>query len=148
MRGEKKMNNRISFAVIVVALGGIVLLSGCATISRVNLVKKGVVSVSAVPSEKVNILWPIVYQDDSGYLAYGAVQRRWQGGSLLRSHVDVSVVSPDGSVVYEGRTRDMYVPRRIPGKGINWLRFRLPLPVKVSDGYRVKMKAHSGNCRK
>ena len=64
MRGEKKMNNRISFAVIVVALGGIVLLSGCATISRVNLVKKGVVSVSAVPSEKVNILWPIVYQND------------------------------------------------------------------------------------
>ncbi|MCK5173044.1 MAG: hypothetical protein KAR47_06605 [Planctomycetes bacterium] len=52
------MNSRISFAVIV-ALGGIVLLSGCATVSRVDLVKNGTVSVEAVSSEKVNILWPI-----------------------------------------------------------------------------------------
>ena len=60
----------------------------------------------------------------------------------------VHPLSPDGSVVYETRTRDMYVPRRIPGKGIGWLRFRLLLPVDISDGNRVKMTAHSGNCRK
>ena len=52
-----------SLEATITALGMAALFIGVCAINRVELVDRRVVSVEAVPSEKVNILWTDLYQD-------------------------------------------------------------------------------------
>jgi hypothetical protein len=136
------MKSKLLFTAFVVTLSAVSIMSGCSG-SRVSLVDQGIVSVEAKPSKNVGILWTDVYQDGEDIIVYGVVQRRSHTSYPLKTHVDVAILSPDGEVLQEARTPDVYVPRRIPGKGINWNRFEVRFP-DILHNSRVQAVAHSG----
>ncbi|MFB0553258.1 MAG: hypothetical protein ACETWQ_08085 [Phycisphaerae bacterium] len=116
------------------------VIPGCAT-NRVDLVDQGIVSVETKPSKRVNILWTDVYRDGEDIVIYGVVQRRSRTSYPIKTHVDVIIFFPDGTILQEARTPDIYVPRRIPGKGINWKRFELRFP-EISPSSKIRFVAH------
>ena len=139
------MNRILSATATIAALGMAVLfIEGCAT-NREDLVDKGVVSVETEPSEKVKILWADVYQDGEEIVVYGVIQRRIHTSYPLMTHVDVTLYSSEGETLYETRTQDMYVPGRIPGKGIDWRRFKIRLPEMPPQNSRIDMIVHRGD---
>ena len=138
------MNRILSVTTIISALGMAALfIGGCAT-NRVDLVDKGLVSVETVPSEKVKILWTDVYLDGEETIVYGVIQRRSHTSYPLRTHVDVTVYSSEGKTLHEARTQDIYVPGRIPGKGISWKRVKIRLPEIPPQNSMISMTVHSG----
>lgn len=119
-----------------------IVVPGCIA-NRVDLVDKGDVLVDVVPSERVDILWADVFRDDDGIKICGVVQRRSHTSHPIKTHVDVTIVSPNGATLQEARTPDIHVPKRVPGKGANFEHFE----VRFSDivpGSKAKLVVHSG----
>ena len=137
------MKKKVLSLVIAMVFGIMTIaVSGCNT-NRTDLVDKGIVSVETSPSKKVKILWTRVYQDGEDFVVYGVVQRRNHTSYPIRTHVDITILAGDGTIRHDTRTRDIYVSRRRPGKGINWTRFRVRLPGTPAEGSRVNMVVHS-----
>jgi len=137
------MEKKLLVVVIGMCLGMLVTsIPGCAT-NRVDLVDQGIVSVETTPSKSVNILWTNVSRDGKETVVYGVVQRRSHTSYPIKTHVDVTVLSPDGATLQEVRTPDIYVPRRVPGKGIDSKRFEVRFP-DIPQGSKVSLVAHSG----
>lgn len=131
---------------IALLILGVLLASitGCAT-NRVSLVDTNQVIVAKQDSEKIKILWTDVYQKDGQTWAYGVLEQRGYGPSMpIKTHVDVQVLSEDGSVCYETFSEDVNVPRNRVGKGPDWKRFRVQLPIEISEGSKVFMSVHFG----
>jgi hypothetical protein len=138
------MQKRLSAVVVTLGFSVLpVVISGCAT-NRTDPVDKGIVSVETVPSRKVNILRTDVYKDSEGFVVYGVVQRLSDTSYPIKTHVDITILSRDGTVLQEARTSDIYVPRRIPGKGISWERFQIRFPHIPPQGSKVNMIVHGG----
>jgi len=118
--------------------------SGCNT-NRVSLVEQGLVKVTKQVSEKIDILWTDVYQQDGQTWVYGVLKQRFPSPSAIRTHVDIQVLNSDGSIQYETATEDVFVPRNRIGKGLDWKRFRVRLPEKLLEGSQISMTVHSGS---
>ena len=132
----------------LIALGVMAaIISGCAT-RRHCLADNGLVSVRTQDGEKVRILWTDVYQQDGRTWAYGVLKRRAISSSAIRTHIDIQVLDPDGSVYYEIFSRDVYVPRNRVGKGPDWKEFRARLPDELSKDSKIDMTVHSGSHEK
>jgi hypothetical protein len=116
-------------------------MSGCN--SRNSLVEQGIVSIETKPSKKVKILWMDVYKDGEDIIVYGVVRRRSHTSYPLKTHVDATILSPDGKVLQEAHTSDIYVPRFVPGKGINFKRFEIRFP-DMPGNFSVQAVVHSG----
>jgi hypothetical protein len=142
------MEKKLLVAVIGMCLGIVVTtVPGCVT-NRVSLVDQGIVSVDTVPSEKVSILWADVYEDGEDVVVYGTLRRRGYTGYPMKTHVDVTISSPDGTVLEEARTPDIDVPRYILGKhtrsrGIRGKRFEVRFR-EVPQGSKINMVVHVG----
>ncbi|MDD5458640.1 MAG: hypothetical protein PHF37_04545 [Phycisphaerae bacterium] len=134
---RNKILGLITFSVIAT------IISGCAT-NQITLVDKGLVSVEKHDGDKVKILWTDVYQKDGQAWAYGVLEQQGISTSSIKTHVDIQVLKPDGSVQYETITDDLFVPRNRVGKGPNWKRFRVQLPSEISVGMKIFMTVHSG----
>jgi len=133
---------------LVIAIGmylGMLITSipGCAT-NRVSLVDQSIVSVETVPSEKVRILLTDVYGDGENVVVYGAVQRRNYTSYPMKTHVDITVSSPDGTILHEARSLDVSVPSHRPGKTVDWKRFEVRFP-DIPKGSKVRLVAHGGS---
>jgi hypothetical protein len=139
------MKKKFLLTVVVTQLGMLVFnISGCAT-NRISLVDTNQVSVVRHDSEKIEILWTDVYQKDGQVWAYGVLKQRGYRLSMpIKTHVDVQVLSEDGSVHYETISDDIYVPRNRVGKGPDWKRFRVQLPTEILGGSRISMTVHVG----
>ncbi len=119
-------------------------LSGCAVPGE-NISKKGLVTVERVPSQKVDILRADVYRTDEGLTVRGVVRRRAYSSQPLLVHVDAIVVSGDGEILQEATGRDVWVPRRLAGKGFNYNDFEIRLPLVPPEGGTVKLVCHAGS---
>jgi hypothetical protein len=119
-----------------------VFVSGCA-VNRVSLVDTHQVSVARQDSEKIKILWTDIYQKDGQTWAYGVLKQSSSVGGTLKAHVDVQVVSPDGSLQYETISKELYVPRKRIGR-MDWKRFRVQLPTEISEGSNISITVHVG----
>jgi hypothetical protein len=119
------------------------VIFGCVT-NRVNLSDEGLVSVEKQDGEKIKILWTDIYQKDGQTWAYGVLEQRGYHPSAIKTHVDIQVLSKEGSVYYETFSEDVYVPPLRARKGPNWIRFRTPLAGKISEGVKISMAVHSG----
>jgi hypothetical protein len=137
MRHEKNFSGSIAIGVMAF------ILSGCAA-NRVSLVDKNLVSVDNQDGKRVKILWTDVYQQDGQTWAYGVLKQRGYHPSSIKTHVDIQIVSADGSIQYEIFSDDVHVPRNRAGKGPDWRRFRVQLIGDISAGSKVNMKVHSG----
>lgn len=130
---------------------GILLVSlalcGCSA-SRVSLADQDLVSVEKQDSEKVEILWTDVYQQDGQTWIYGVLKQNGISTSSLETHVDIQVLNPAGSIQNETTTDDLFVPRNRIGKGPDWKKFRVQLPDALSKESLIKITVHSGSHEK
>ena len=119
------------------------ILAGCSA-NRVSLADQSLVSVEKQDSEKVKILWTDIYEQDGHTWAYGVLKQQGISSSSIKTHVDIQVLNPDGSVQYETITDNLFVPRRRVGKGPDWKRFRVQLPDELPKNSQIRMTVHSG----
>jgi hypothetical protein len=121
-----------------------ILIPGC-TMNRIDLVDSGVVSLEQHRTGKVYIAWSGAYEQDDGFVITGVLRRRDRVGMAIRAHVDVTVLSPDGTILDEARSSDVYVARRITGKSyLSFERFKVRFPNIPATGSSVRVVSHSG----
>jgi len=121
----------------------IAVISGCVTDS-VDLVDSGVLSIEQHTTGKVYIVWSGAYEDGDGFVVTGVLRRRDTVGLPIKVHVDVTILSPDGKMLDEGRSSNIYVPRRIVGRGQSSKRFKVRFPNIPAEGSKASIVVHSG----
>ncbi len=120
------------------------LIPGCA-MNRVDLVDTGKLSLEQHNTGKVYIAWSGAYEQDDGFVIGGVLRRRDSVGAAIRTHVDVTVLSPDGTILDEARSSDVYVARRITGRSyLSFERFKVCLADIPASGSSVRLVSHSG----
>ncbi len=120
-----------------------VLISGCAT-DRVDLVETGVLSLEQHTTGKIYIIWGAAYEDGDGFVVTGVYRRRNTVGLPIKVHVDVTILSLGGKVLDEGRSSDIYIPRRIVCRGQSFKRFKVRFPNIPVEGSKASIVVHSG----
>jgi hypothetical protein len=135
------------FLTTIVMLGFSLLsifISGC-TSNRVDLVYSGVINLEQHKTGKVYIAWSNAYEQDDGFVITGVLRRRDHAGMSIKTHVDVTVLSPDGTILDEARSSDVYVSRRITGRScLSFERFKVCLPKIPAKESLVRVVSHSG----
>jgi len=120
------------------------LLPGCA-MNRVDLVDTGKLSLEQHRTGKVYIAWSGAHEQDDSFVISGVLRRRDSVGTAIRTHVDVTVLSPDGTILDEARSSDVYVARRITGRSyLSFERFKVRFPDIPATGSSVRVVSHSG----
>ena len=139
------MKKRLSTIMVVVVFGMLTaVISGCA-INRVDLVDSGVLTLEQQSMGKVYIAWSGVYEQDDSFVVAGVLRRRDRVGMPIRTHVDVTVLSPDGTILDEARSSDVCVSRRITGRSyLSFERFKVRFSNIPTKGSLVRVVSHSG----
>jgi len=94
---------------------------------------------------KVYIAWSDAYEDGDGFVVTGVLRRRDTVGLPIKTHVDITIESPDGTIIDESRSSDVHVPRRITGRGQSFRRFKVWFPNIPGEGSKVSIVTHSGS---
>ena len=140
------MEKKVLQLAAVMVLGMLaVVISGCAT-NRVNLVDSGVLSLEQHSTGKVYIAWSDAYEDGDGdgFVVTGVLRRRDTVGLPVKIHVDITIQSPDGTIIDESHSSDVNVPRRIIGRGQSPQRFMVRFSSIPAEGSKVSIVTHSG----
>ena len=140
MKTVKKIAKMMILVTFVLPFG---FLNGCAT-DRVDLVDSGVLTLEKQAAEKVYIAWSDAYEDGDGFVVTGVLRRRDTVGLPIKAHVDITIQSPDGTIIDESRSSDVHVPRRIIGRGQSLQRFRVRFPSIPAEGSKVSIVTRSG----
>jgi hypothetical protein len=77
-------------------------------------------------------------------LIHGAVQRQSHTSYPIQTHVDVTVTGADGKILLRSRTQDIFVSRRVPGKGPDWTGFDVILPGRIPADATIQATCHNG----
>ena len=141
MKTVKKIVKMMILVIFVFPFG---FLNGCAT-NRGDLVDSGVLTLEKQATEKVYIAWSDAYEDGDGFVVTGVLKRRDTVGLPIETHVDITIQSPDGTIIETSRSSDVHVPRRIIGRGQSLQRFRVHFPSIPAEGSKVSMVTHSGS---
>ncbi len=138
------MGKRLAVVTAALSFGLLVpVFSGCAA-NRVDLVDSGFLTLEKHATGKVYVAWSDAYEHEGGFVIDGVLRRRDSVGLPLKTHVDVTVSSPDGRVFYTARSGDIYVPRRITGRGQSMKRFSVHFSRVPPRGSTVRVVSHSG----
>ena len=140
------MKKRSTINVTVVTLLLLVVISlSCTAANRTDLVKCGVLTIEQQRTGKAYIAWSSAYKEKGDLVITGVLRRRDPVGRPIKTHVDVTIVSPDGTVLDEARSSDIYVSRRITGRGyLSFERFEIRIPSVPAQGSLVRLVSHSG----
>ncbi|MHC4159692.1 MAG: hypothetical protein ACYSSO_11520 [Planctomycetota bacterium] len=139
----KTVNNIVKIMILVIFVLSFGFLNGCAT-NRVDLVDSGVLTLEKQETGKVYIVWSDAYEDGDGFVVTGVLRRRDTVGLPIKTHVDITIQSPDGTIIDESRSSDVHVPRRIIGRGQSLQRFKVRFPKIPPQGSLVRLVSHSG----
>ncbi len=118
-------------------------LAGCSC-QKQSAGERNPLPVKMISSDKVRVVWMESYQEGDKTVVRGAIQRQHQGSAPMKAHVDVQVLSSGGELLQEVITPEVYVPRRLAGKGIDLRPFEVELQTVPVDDARIIMKAHHG----
>ena len=129
----------------VVTLLLLVVSSSCMAANRPDLVKSGIVTIEQERTGKAYIAWNSAYEEKGDLVITGVLRRRDHVGRPIKTHVDVTIVSPDGTVLDEVSSSDIYVSRRITGRGyLSFERFKIHIPSVPAKGSLVRLVSHNG----
>lgn len=139
------MRKKHSATIIMLGLSLVsVVMSGCVT-NRINLADTGMLNLEQRNNGKVYIAWSGAYEQEDGFVVTGVLRRRDRVGMPIRTHVDVTVLSPDGTILDEARSSDVCVSRRITGRSyLSFERFKVYFPKMPVRGSTVRVISHSG----
>jgi len=139
------MRNGLLTTMALVVCGAVISsVSGCMAKCE-SLVDTGVLKLEKQNSGKVYIVWSDAYEHETGFVVSGVVKRRDQVGLPIKTRVNVTILAPNGTIITERHSADIYVPRRIPGRGQSLKRFAVHFTETPPRGslIRVKVPAHS-----
>lgn len=140
MMRKKLLNTIVMLGLCVLS----VVMSGCAA-NRNNLVDSSVLSLEQRNTGKVYIAWSGAYEQDDSFVIAGVLRRRDSVGMPIRAHVDVTILSPDGTILDETRSSDVYVSRRITGRSyLSFERFKVRLTNIPAKGSSIRLVCNSG----
>ena len=74
----------------------------------------------------------------------GVVRRHDTVGRPIKVHVDVTILSPDGKVLNDGSSSDIYVPRRIVSISQRLKRFKVRFPSIPAKGSKASIVVNCG----
>lgn len=138
------MKNQAIIITFVVFFAGIVL-SGC-SVSRTNLVGNGVCTIERVnTSDRISIRSAKVYQDNGDTVVSGKVKLNKNLRQSKQGHVDIAVISPDGTVLdtasafYNPRKRT----RRMQLKANKGSSFTAGFPGSLPQGSIIRLAPHN-----
>jgi len=121
------------------------VISGCTTANRVDLIESGLLNIECERTGKAYIAWGDVYKDGNGFVVTGVLRRRDHVGSPIKTHVDVTILSPVRTVIDKACSSDVYVSRRITGRShLSFKRFKMRFPNIPAQGSLVRVVSHSG----
>ena len=130
---------------VVTLLFLVVSSSCCMAVNRTDLVKSGVVTIEQQRTGKAYIAWSSAYKEKGDLVITGVLRRRDHVGRPIKTHVDVTIVSPDGTVMEEARSPGIYVSRRVTGRGYrSFERFEIRIRGVPAKGSLVRLVSHSG----
>ncbi|HIJ51650.1 MAG TPA: hypothetical protein HPP66_00670 [Planctomycetes bacterium] len=132
----------ISSVVGIALVCSVVFLAGCGA-NRVDLIDSGSLNLEKKASGKVYVAWSDVYEDEKGFVVTGVLRRRDRVGLPIKTEVCVTLLSPDGTVLDEAHSSEVYVPRRIIGKFRGFKRFRVRFENMPPEGSLVRIAACS-----
>jgi hypothetical protein len=139
------IRNLSTISIAIVSLFFLAVISGCTTVDRSDLVKSGILNIEQERTGKVYIAWSDAYEEGDGFVITGVLRRRDRVGMPIKTHVDVTILSPDGTVLDEARSSDVYVSRRIIGRSHqSFERFKVRFPSVPPQGSLVRVVSHSG----
>lgn len=139
------IRNLSTINIAMVTLLFLAVISGCTTADRADLVKSGILNIEQERTGKAYIAWSGAYKDGDSFAVTGVLRRRDHVGLPIKTHVDVTILSPDGTVLDEARSSDVYVSRRITGRGyLSFERFKVRFSSIPAKGSLVRLVSHSG----
>ena len=116
--------------------------SGCAPCQK-DRSGNGTVGIVTTPSKRVDIYQTSAYRHGTHTVISGHVRGARRAAFPAHGHVDAHVLSPDGDVVAEAHTSDIYVPRYRRGQSASARRFYAHLPIHPPAGSTVSVAFHS-----
>jgi len=125
------------FVYYFMALATIIILQGCAAMSP-DLVSEGKVNVETVPSRQGHVSKVSVLASETGVRVTGQVHGLFHERGYIYGHVDIEVISPDGTMqwIEEFRYRNR-------GGKSRTTPFSLDIPVVVADGSTIRVIHHA-----
>lgn len=141
------MRRRRVIQLVVIATISTIL--GCATQSQdsvPDLVQKGYLHLEHSPHEgKVRAVSISVREQNDGLVISGFLKQYRERGRPLTAHVDITVHSPEGRVLAEKQSQDLYVPRnRISGGPERSKRFSVRLDSVPPANSVIQIVTHRG----
>ncbi len=139
------MRNRFLAAMGLVVLGAVISsVSGCMAKCE-SMVDTGILQLEKRSTGKVHIVWSDAHEHKGGFVVSGVVRRRDRVGLPIKTRVNVTILAPNGTLITERRSADIYVPRRITGKGQSPKRFAMHFAETPPPGslIRVQVPARS-----
>ncbi len=131
--------------IIVVTLLLLVVGSGCMVADRTDIVKSGIVTIEHQRTGKAYIAWSSAYEEKGGLVITGVLRRHDHVGKPIKTHVDVTIVSADGTVLKKIRSSGVKVSKRIAGRGYqSFERFKIRIPSVPAKGSLIRLVSHSG----
>ncbi|MBN2514253.1 MAG: hypothetical protein JXB18_15040 [Sedimentisphaerales bacterium] len=119
----------------------VLFLAGCCG-QQQSAGQRNRLPVETISSDKVRVVWMEGYQEGDKTVVRGAIQRQRQGSAPMKAHVDVQVLSSGGELLQEVITPEVYLPRRLAGRGIDLRPFEVEFQTVSVNDSRIVVKAH------
>jgi hypothetical protein len=134
------MSKTFVFTVIVL----IAALAGCAS-HKVSCLHDHKIVTAKADSASVHILYVDVQHDGDTLIISGALKRHEVSSHSMSNHIDIAIFDEKGALITQARTDEMYVPRKQIGKGPNFARFKVAVPMDVRQDITVQVAPHGDN---
>ena len=95
------------------------------------------IKLERVASSYAHISHVVISPTDSALQVRGNVHKRWHKRGRIRGHVNIAVIAPDGTLLFEDSIR--HIRRGTKQQGA---RFFVEIPVEVSAGSVVRIAHH------
>jgi len=117
-------------------------LTGC-TSNKVSCPHDHKIITAKGDSALVHIPYVDVQHEGDTLIVSGALKRHGRSSQSLTAHVDVSVFDEQDKLIKQARSDEIHVPSRRVGKGLNFTRFKVSVPVNVQQNMTVHAQPHS-----
>ena len=135
----------INIAVVSLLIVVVGISSSCSAANRTNLVKSGVVNIEKERTGKAYIAWSSAYEENGELVIIGSLRRSDRVGSSIKTHVDVEIVSANGTVQSKARSSAIAVSKRIKGRSYQGFeRFEIRMAGVPAKGSVIRLVSHSG----
>ena len=115
------------------------------TSTKTNLVKEGYLSTERLQTKRFRI-WTIhVYRENDQMKISGYVKRDYFYRGYAPGHVDITIISPDNTILK--RVATVYTPRNIRSKGARTAHFTARIPEIPPKGSIVQAIHHEGGIK-